>query len=511
MKRAFCLHGHFYQPPREDPWTNEIEPQSSAAPFHDWNERIFQECYKPNSEAVIVDEHDNVIRKVNNFEHCSFNFGPSLLSWIMKKHPKTYGRIIDADRKSLLKHNGHGNAMAMAYNHMIMPLANERDKITQVKWGIEDFRFHFGRMPEAMWLPETACDMATVEVLINEGIKFILLDPSQADLVRKSPRGKWNDASASLQSGIPYKCHSEKNRSKFINIFFYDGPLSKNLAFDDHIFESYKLLRRIEDVSYPPHATEHLICAALDGETFGHHKKYTERTIAYLFDELLPATDIREVNFGQFLEEHSGKQEVIIRSGPSGEGTSWSCTHGVGRWKENCGCGASEENPSQEWRLPLRMGLNELRDNLWNIYTEASARFFKDPEAARNDYIRVLLDPSFESASEFLYRNAQRYLTADESEYCIRLLEMQKFSMFMFTSCAWFFSDISGIEAVQNMRYAARAIELAQEVSGTDPEPKFLEWLSYAKSNIPSNGTGRDIYLKNVLHMKNGQESVKSR
>jgi alpha-amylase/alpha-mannosidase (GH57 family) len=502
LKRSFCLHSHFYQPPREDPWTNEIEPQSSAAPFHDWNERIFQECYKPNSEAVIVDEHDIVISKINNYEHYSFNFGASLLAWIMKKHPKTYSRIVDADKLSALKHNGHGNAIAMAYNHMIMPLANERDKITQVKWGIEDFKFHFARMPEAMWLPETACDMATVEVLINEGIKFILLDPSQADLVRKSPRAKWHEASSELIPGMPYKCYSTENKNKFINIFFYDGPLSKNLAFDDHIFESYKLLNRIEAVTHHRLADQHLICAALDGETFGHHKKYTERTIAYLYDELLPATDIRPVNFGQYLDEYPASQEVKIKAGPAGEGTSWSCTHGVGRWKENCGCGSGDDHPSQEWRLPLRLGLNELRDNLWDVYEEASSHFFKDPVEARNDYIRVLLDPSFDSASEFLFRNAQRYLSAGESEYCMKLLEMQKFSMFMFTSCGWFFSDISGIESIQNMRYAARAIELAQEISGKDPEPKFLDWLSHARSNKSSVGTGKDIYLKNVLGME---------
>jgi alpha-amylase/alpha-mannosidase (GH57 family) len=353
-------------------------------------------------------------------------------------------------------------------------------------------------MPEAMCLPETACDQATVEALISEGIKYILLDPSQAELVRKSPRSKWTDATSDLQTGFPYRCYSTQKPNKFLNIFFYDGPLSKNLAFDDHIFESYKLLRRIEAVSFPHSANQHLICAALDGETFGHHKKYTERTIAYLFDELIPKTGITPVNFGEYLEKHNSRHEVMIKHGPSGEGTSWSCTHGVGRWKENCGCGASVEFPSQEWRLPFRRGLNELRDNLWTVFENAAVNYLKDPEAARNDYIKVILDPSYESISQFLYRNARRYLTPEESGRCLKLLEMQKFAMFMFTSCAWFFADISGIEAIQNMRYAARAIELAKDVTGIDLEPDFLEWLSGAKSNKKSEGTGRDVYLRNV-------------
>lgn len=496
MKRSFCLHSHFYQPPREDPWTGEIEAQPSAAPFHDWNERIFQECYKPNSDAVIVDEADTVLRRVNNYEHYSFNFGPNLLGWIEKKHPKTYERIIEADRKSAMRRNGHGNAIAMVYNHVIMPLASRRDKITQIRWGVADFRYHFGRMPEAMWLPETACDFETVEALIEEGLKYAILDPSQADMVRKSRRSKWNDASSALQTGVPYKCFSRKNPGLHISIFFYDGALSRNLAFDDHIFESFKLLRRIESVPFPHDATEQFICAALDGETFGHHKKFTERTIAYLFDELLPEANITNFNFGEYLAAYSPVQEVIIKSGPSGEGTSWSCTHGVGRWKENCGCGADSEYPSQQWRRPLRDGLNNLRDSLWTIYENASSFYFNDPESARNDYISILLDPSPDSSAEFFVRNAKKNLSHEESVYCLKLLEMQKYSMFMFTSCAWFFSDISGIEAIQNLRYAARAIELAREVSGIELEAQFLEKLSEAESNKIEEGTGRDIYLK---------------
>ncbi|MEO6693833.1 MAG: glycoside hydrolase, partial [Ignavibacteria bacterium] len=195
-KISLCIHGHFYQPPRENSWSNEISVQPSAAPFHDWNERIFQECYKPNSDAVIVDEHDNVLKRINNFEYFNFNFGPTLLQWVMKKHPRTYEKIIDADRVSVQKHHGHGNAIAMIYNHMIMPLANHRDKVTQVKWGLADFKFHFGRSSEGIWLPETACNEATVEILIDEGVKFIILDPSQAQCFRKIKRGKWTDVSS---------------------------------------------------------------------------------------------------------------------------------------------------------------------------------------------------------------------------------------------------------------------------------------------------------------------------
>ncbi len=502
-KKFLCIHAHFYQPPREDAWTGEILPQESAAPFHDWNERIFQECYKPNSEAVIVDEHDNVIKRVNNYEYFSFNFGPSLLGWIKKKHPRTYTRIIEADRKNALNNEGHGNAIAMCYSHLIMPLANRNDKITQVKWGVADFKYHFGRDPEGIWLPETACNEETIEVLIEEGIKFIILDPSQAEKARKIYRGKWKDVSdGSIDPGIPYKCFSKINPGKFISIFFYNGPLSRNIAFDDHIYDSKRLLKRLEHVHVNRNYENFLISTAVDGETFGHHKNYTERTMSYLFSELIPSSHFEIVNFSEYLASNTPEYEVKIKEGENNEGTSWSCLHGTGRWMEDCGCGKNDEYPSQEWRKPLRESLNWLRDEFILIYISIGHNFFNEIWKARNEYINLILSDDKESREKFFYFNSKRFLNENETELCIKLLEMQKFSMLMFTSCGWFFSDVSGIETIQILQYAARAIEIAKEVSGLELEEEFLKRLSHAKSNLKKYKNGKDLYMKEVLKVK---------
>ena len=490
------IHGHFYQPPREDAWTGEILRQPSAAPFHDWNERIYQECYKPNTEAVIVDSEDNVIRKVNNFEYLSFNFGPSLLQWIQKKHPKTYDKIIEADKRSIFRHNGHGNAIAQVYNHMIMPLANEKDKITQVKWGVEDFIFHFGRKPEGIWLSETACDDATVEVLIEEGIKFIILDPSQAEKVRKLAGGKWEDVSnGSIDTRMPFRYFSSRHFGKSLNIFFYDGLLSKNIAFDDYVFSAERLMDRIKSINLDNSLKDELVSAAIDGETFGHHKHYTERTIAYMLSELAPGEGYHVTNFSEFNSFHLPDYEVRLKKGPNGEGTSWSCSHGVGRWKEDCGCnGGGEPGWDQKWRKPLRESLDWLRDEADKVFEEHGSEYLKDVWKARNDYIHVILNGSRSTIEKFFYFNARRFLTEHETELCLKLLSMEEYRMLMYTSCGWFFSDISGIETIQILQYASRVIELYKEITGINLEERFLEKLADASSNIPRYKNGRYIF-----------------
>lgn len=495
---SFCLHGHFYQPPRENAWTGEIEIQPSASPFHDWNERILQESYKPNSEAVITDEHDKVIRRLNNYEYFNFDFGPALLQWIQKKHTKTYEKIVEADRRSIEIHNGHGNAIAMIYNHIIMPLANERDKITQIRWAVEDFRFHFHREPEGMWLPETACNQETIDILAAEKIKYIILDPSQADKVRKIHKGKWKDVShGNIETGkSPYRCYAKNSKTEYVNIFFYDGPLSKNIAFDDHIYDSHRLLNRLNQSRNNFH--DQLLSVAVDGETFGHHKHYTERTLSYLFFELLPDSEYKVVNFGEYLESNPAEFEVMIKAGQDDEGTSWSCPHGVGRWKENCGCARSKEYHSQAWRRPLRESLNWLSDELALCFMNIGSHFFEDVWQARNNYIRIILDPGKDSVEQFFYFNSKKFLDDHETRIALNILEMQKFSMLMFTSCGWFFSDISGIETLQIIQYAARAIEIAKHVSGKDLEPEFLSRLSAAKSNLKEFKDGKDLYLKKI-------------
>jgi alpha-amylase/alpha-mannosidase (GH57 family) len=495
----FCLHGHFYQPPRENPLTGEIEKQPSASPFHNWNERIYQECYKPNTEAVIVNNQGDVVNRINNYEYMNFNFGPTLLDWIRDKHPRLFFKILEADKKSLLKHNGHGNAIAQVYNHIIMTLANKKDKITQVKWGLKHFNFYFGRDSEGIWLSETACDLETLEVLADEGVKYTILDPSQAEKIRKFNSVNSTDVSdSSINPKIPFRCYLDSKKEKYIDIFFYDGPFAKSIAFDDMIYSAEKMLGRIEAIKIRDHKSDQLISAATDGETFGHHKHFTERTIAFLLTVLAPNKGYKVVNFGEYLAAHPPEYEVSIKKGIAGKGTSWSCVHGTGRWYEDCGCHTGgEPGWNQKWRTPLRSSLNHLRDSLSEIYETNSAEYFKDIWEARNNYIDILLDSSEDAKNDFFAGNAKNDLGDKEKNICIQLLEMQKYAMFMFTSCGWFFSDISGIETQQTLEYAKRALEISTDFTDvSEIEKKFLDELEKAKSNRPAFGNGKEIYLK---------------
>lgn len=492
-----CIHGHFYQPPRENPWTGEIELQESAAPFHDWNERIWDECYKPNTEADIINDEGKTVLEVNNYEYINFNFGPALLAWIKNKHPETYYKIIEADRNSIILHNGHGNAIAMCYSHMIMPLANFNDKITQVRWGLADFKYHFGRDSEGIWLPETACNRETIEVLINESIKYIILDTSQAEMIRKTGSENWADVfDNSINPKQPYRCYSEINKQKYIDIFFYDGPVSKAVAFDDVLQSSQNLLNKIFTAADKDSQTEQLISVATDGETFGHHKKHAERTLAFFLRSLAPQNNLKIVNFGEYLELHTPEYEVKIKSGEDGLGTSWSCVHGVKRWMGDCGCGGGGDW-HQQWRKPLRESLDWLRDQLIVLYENIGSVLFKDVWMARNEYISILLEG--ESAKDkFFKENSLKKLSKSNEEIAVKLLEMQKYAMLMYTSCGWFFSEISGLETVKILEYASRAIEIAKSITGISLEEEFVHRLSKAKSNIPEYKNGKGVYEKLV-------------
>lgn len=499
MKLHLCIHGHFYQPPRENPWTNIIEQQPSAAPFHDWNERIFQECYKPNSEAVITDETGKVLRRVNNYEYLNFNFGPTLLSWIEEEHKNTYNKIIEADKKSAVEHNGHGNAIAQVYNHIILPLANKRDKITQVRWGVKDFEYRFGRKPEGIWLSETACNNATMEVLIEEGIRFTILDPSQAEKIRKIGTSNWEEViGGRINTKIPYRFFSEK-QSGYIDIFFYDGALSKGLAFDDVVYDSKRLMEKIDSAKISNFKEDQLISMAVDGETFGHHKHFTERTIAFLLSEYAEANGYKVVNYGEYLSLHEPEYEVTLNEGNRGEGTSWSCIHGVARWKKNCGCHTGgHDGWNQRWRRHLRNAFNQLNGKLGILFELEGKKYFKNVWNARNDYIDIILKGDRKG---FFAEHAIKKLSKADTDKAIELLEMQRYSMLMFTSCGWFFSEISGIESVKVLEYAKRAMELGERISGISLHDEFLDELEKAKSNIAEYKNGKEIYLN--LGMEN--------
>ena len=488
MDRFLCIHAHFYQPPRENPWLEAVERQDSAYPYHDWNERITAECYAPNAASRILDGNGRIQQIVNNYSRISFNFGPTLLSWMEESAPETYQAIQESDRESRKRFSGHGSAMAQAYNHMILPLANERDKRTQVLWGIRDFRHRFGRDPEGMWLPETAVDIPTLEVLADEGIKFTVLAPRQAARVRKLGGRNWKDVSGGrIDPSRAYLARLPS--SKKISLFFYDGPISQAVAFEHLLNSGEQFANRLQGGFSDKRTWPQLMHIATDGETYGHHHKYGEMALAYALDQMEGESGIRLTNYGEFLEKFPPQLEVQIA-----ENTSWSCSHGVERWRGNCGCNSGRAGWNQEWRGPLRQALDYLRDRAAALYESRAAELLDDPWTARNDYIDVVLDRSPDSLWIFFEKHSRRQLHQEETVTALKLLEMQRHLMLMYTSCGWFFDEISGIETVQVLQYAGRVIQLAREAAGEELEPEFLKLLSNPKSNIAEFGDGARIY-----------------
>ena len=491
-KKYLTIHGHFYQPPRENPWLEAIELQDSALPFHDWNERINKECYNPNSVSKIVDSRNRILDIVNNYEHISFNFGPTLLSWMEQFAPLTYERIIKADIESIAEHDGHGNAMAQVYNHIIMPLANENDKITQVKWGIKDFEYRFGRKPEGMWLAETAVDDDTLRVLEENGIKFTVLSPYQALKIRKEDDKDWTDVSwGNIDPARSYRYYIKSAPGKFIDLFFYDGAISRSVAFDELLKDGNKFAKRLRDGVSDCRDYPQLIHIATDGESYGHHTKFGDMALAYVLQIKAKEEGFTITNYGEYLENCRSDYEVDIK-----QASSWSCFHGVGRWKEDCGCSTGgHPGWNQKWRKPLRDALDYLRDELAKLFeTEGPKYFNKNCWDVRNNYIDVILDRSSLSVNKFHKENFLPDLSDEDKVKAMELLEIQRQAQLMYTSCGWFFSEISGIETVQIMKYAARAMQLAAVFTKKDFETRFTEILSEAKSNITEYGTGRDIF-----------------
>ena len=504
------LHGHFYQPPRENPYIGAIERQPSAAPFHNWNERICHECYRPNAFARIFNDAGEVVEIVNNYEYLSFNIGPTLMSWLEQYDGEVYQRILEADRNSCLRLNGHGNAIAQVYNHIILPLANHEDKVTQIRWGKADFKARFNRETEGMWLAEAAVDYATLEVLIAEGIKFIVLAPSQVQRCRPiAPEADshgmdypWEDVGGGqIDPTRPYRCFlAGGDRSRdYIDIFVYDGPISRGMGFEDVLKSSEQFANRVgQAVRHDRDDKAQLISIATDGETFGHHKHNTEKSLAYAFRHILPQRGWTITNFAHFLSLHPPTWEVEIKPV-----TAWSCAHGVDRWQDDCGCGGEGGVWHQKWRRPLRDSLDWLRDQLTQIYTELGEMLFCDPWAARNNYIDVLLVPSnpltVEAREQFLTQHQHHPLSPSEQIDAFRLLELQRYALLMYTSCGWFFEELSRPEGVQILRYAAKAIALAAELSGTNLEPAFIAHLAHAPSNVEQFGDGAGVYRQLVL------------
>jgi alpha-amylase/alpha-mannosidase (GH57 family) len=482
------IHGHFYQPPRGNPFTGLLERQDSAAPFHDWNERIAAECYTPNTRSRVLEKDGRVAEEVNNFEHMSFNFGPTLLRYLQEQHADTYRRILAADKQSIAA-RGHGNALAQCYNHMIMPLASERDRRTQIAWGLEDFRFRFGRQPEGIWLPETAVDPATLDDLVRFGMKFVLLSPTQAQAIRPNDSGEWQDVSKDgAPAGRPYRCRTAHGD---LSVLFYHRELSQGVAFGHLLTNAASFAKLIAQ-------EDGLVLVCNDGESYGHHEPHGDMCMAYLATRELSRRGMALTNPVAFLAEHPPKWEVQIRPG-----SSWSCVHGIERWRSDCGCKTGgKEDWNQTWRAPLRAGLDRLRERLDPIFEELGSRHLKDPWEARNDYINLILDNSECAAEAFLERHARGEPSGNARIRIRRLMEMQRYAMLMYTSCGWFFSDISGLETVQNIRYALRAAQIGEELAGEPVDRELKAELAEAKSNRPDIGSGLDILLGQVEQTK---------
>jgi alpha-amylase/alpha-mannosidase (GH57 family) len=534
--RFVCVHGHFYQPPRENPWLETVETQDSAAPYHDWNERITAECYAPNGAARIVDGKNRILRITNNYARMSFNVGPTLLSWMQEKAPLTCAMIRDADRLSQHQFGGHGSAIAQVYNHIIMPLASTRDRETQIVWGIADFEHRYGRKPEGMWLAETAVDLESLDLLARHGIRFTILAPHQCARVRplpgadapaaiatKAPATKtgsaedaattagWIDTpdagwketpDAGVDTTQPYLVQTSPGHS--IAVFFYDGPVSRAIAFDGLLNSGEAFAERLMG-GFRESETPQLAHVATDGESYGHHHRHGEMALAYAL-QLIEEGDAKLTNYGQFLANFPPTREAEIV-----ENSSWSCFHGVERWRSDCGCNGGKAGWNQKWRTPLRQALDWLRDCLAPLVRDATSALLTGADAARNDYISVILDRSQPSVDAFFARNSIRTLTTDERVRALQLMELERNAMLMYTSCGWFFDDISGIETVQIVTYAARVLELAAalfpETRGV-LEKGFTDLLAEAKSNEPQWRDGRYIYDEAIRPMLVDLEQV---
>ena len=508
--RFVCIHGHFYQPPRENPWLETVETQETAAPYHDWNERICAECYATNGAARILNNKNLITRIVNNYARVSFNFGPTLLSWLKENAPRTYRMILDGERRSRKSFGGHSSAMAQVYNHVIMPLANRRDRITQIRWGIADYEHHYGAKPEGMWLAETAADTESLELMAQHGIKFTVLAPHQCRRIRLLKEAEenggavWTDtADGAVDTKRPYLVRFDSGVS--IAVFFYDSPISRAIAFEGLLNSGESFANRLK-AGFKDSSEPQLVHVATDGESYGHHHKYGEMALAYALRLLEEDKTVKLTNYGSFLEQFPPAYECEIV-----ENTSWSCIHGVERWRSNCGCNWGKPGFNQLWRAPLRKALDELRDAVAPLTDQEGANLFKDVWEARDGYIDAMLDQSPQGLDRFFRKYQSHALSVAERVRALELMEMQRHAQLMFTSCGWFFDDIAGIETVQIIAYAARVLQLARQLFGVQAsllEPSFLTRLAEARSNEASAGNGARLYKEQVGLRQLGLEQV---
>ncbi|HVJ08970.1 MAG TPA: DUF3536 domain-containing protein [Acidisarcina sp.] len=513
--RYICTHGHFYQPPRENAWLETVEIQDGAAPYHDWNDRITAECYAVNGASRIINGRKQIIRILNNYSRISFDFGPTLLSWLEENAPRTYRMILEGDRLSQGRFGGHGSAMAQVYNHAILPLASRQDKQTQIRWGIADFEKRFQRKPEGMWLAETAADSETLELLAEHGILFTVLAPHQCARVRplamedeeigEAEEAEWTETPhATVDTTMPYLVRFPSGRS--LAVFFYDGPRSRAIAFEGLLNSGEAFAARLMEGFAEDATGPQLVHVATDGESYGHHHRHGEMALSYALKSIEDQQWAKLTNYGEYLTIAPPTYEAQIV-----ENTSWSCSHGVERWRSDCGCNGGHPGWNQKWRKPLREALDALRDAVIAPTRQLGDRLFEDVWAARDAYIDVILDRSRASVERFFARYGRARLSESDRITALKLMEIQRQAQLMYTSCGWFFDDISGIETVQVISYASRMIQLASEIfpeTGALLETEFLLRLREAKSNDPKEGDGFEIYRRRVKKMQVDLEKV---
>ena len=490
MPVSLCIHGHFYQPPREDPWLGAILAEPSAAPMRNWNERITRESYAPLAWARRLDAEGKIADLLNCYEWMSFNAGPTLLRWMQQAFPRVLERMVEGDARSRERW-GHGNAMAQIYHHVIMPLATPEDRAIETRWAIDDFRRYFGREPEGMWLSECAVDLPTLENLAEQGIRFVILAPRQAKaVVQNGVAVPVNEGS--LNIGEPYRVALPSGKS--MTAVFYHGGLSQAIAFEGLLRNGESFWQRIAgeaaNMSFgKPDPT--LLTLATDGETYGHHFTFGEMALAWVLAQGAGGRDnIRLTNLPAYIAANPPAREALIH-----EPSSWSCVHGVERWRSDCGCtDGGHHGWNQQWRGPLRASLDIVREAVRGHFHAAGQACFTDPEGALTAYGEVLADP--EKTGAF----ADRWFKGDDAarDTAWNLLTMQEQSLAAYASCAWFFDDIARIEPENAMTFALRAMELVQETGGPDIYEDFLKDLDAAVSNQNSKGTGRDVFLKDV-------------
>jgi alpha-amylase/alpha-mannosidase (GH57 family) len=524
MDRYLCIHGHFYQPPRENPWLEAVETQDSAAPFHDWNERVTSECYAPNGASRMLNEQKKITRIVNNYSRISFNFGPTLLSWLKENAPRVYRGILDADRLGMERFGGHGPAMAQVYNHIILPLANRKDRLTQIRWGIADFVHHFHRQPEGMWLAETAVDRESLDLLAQHGIKFVVLAPGQCKHIRPitkpDPLEKksaattraWQQTTAqTLNTRRAYRVPLDEGRS--IAAFFYDGDIAHSVAFEGLLSSGDKFAARLVAGFDPAEPGPQLVHIATDGESYGHHHRHGEMALSYALEKIAQEGSAQPTVYGEFLEISPPTWEAEVH-----DDSSWSCFHGVERWRSDCGCSSQIAGWNQKWRTPLRESLDWLRDQVTPMCEEMAHRLLQSLPSgenplwpARDAYISAILDRSSPGVNDFLATHLEHDSNASDQVLSLQLMELQRHALLMYTSCGWFFDDISGIETVQVLAYAGRVLQLAAALfdgPGVALEAGFLERIAAAKSNLPAHADGAALYRNRVKRQAVGLEHV---